>query len=93
MTPSTDDLGLGRFLTLADAAEVLAISATEVHELITNGELPAIRVGTRAQWRIDRSELEGYIENKYEETRRWSLWNQADFTGLLDFESSRDRAE
>lgn len=83
-----DDTGLGRFLTIADTAELLALSAAEVHQLVTSGELPAIRLGTQGQWRIERTVLEGFIEGKYEEARRLSLWNQADFTGVLDFDSA-----
>lgn len=83
-----DDNGLGRFLTIADTAELLALSAGEVHQLVTSGELPAIRLGAQGQWRIERTVLEGFIEGKYEEARRLSLWNQADFTGVLDFDSA-----
>lgn len=93
MNQSIDDGRLGRFLTIADTAELLAVSASEVHELVASGELPAIRVGARGQWRIERTALEGYIDDRYEETRRLSLWNQADFTGVLDFESARRRPE
>jgi len=91
MTHSTEDDGLGRFLTIADIAELLAVSAGEVHQLVTSGELPAIRIGAKGQWRIERSVLEGYIEGKYEEARRLSLWNQADFTGVLDFDSAHSK--
>ena len=91
MTPSTEDAGLGRFLTIADTAELLALSASDVHQLIASGELPAIRIGAKGQWRIERAELEGFIEAKYEEARRLSLWNQADFTGVLDFDSARSQ--
>jgi len=93
MNQSMEDNGLGRFLTLADVADELAISADEVHQLVRSGELPAIRVGAKGQWRVERSEFEGYIAAKYEETRRLSLWNQADFTGVLDFDSARGGRE
>ena len=91
MTSSLEDNGLGRFLTIADTAELLALSASEVHQLVTSGELPAIRLGASGQWRIERSVLEGFIEGKYEEARRLSLWNQADFTGVLDFDSAHSK--
>lgn len=87
-----EDDGLGRFLTIADTAELLAVSASDVHQLVTSGELPAIRIGTKGQWRIERSVLEGYIEGKYEEARRLNLWNQADFTGVLDFDSAPSKS-
>jgi excisionase family DNA binding protein len=58
-----------RFLVVADVAEILAISPRQVLALLNSGELPAIRVGGRGQWRIEASELEGYIARQYEATR------------------------
>ncbi|MDM4762697.1 helix-turn-helix domain-containing protein [Galbitalea sp. SE-J8] len=73
----------GRFLTLADTAEVLNISVHQAYGLVRSGELPAIKIGSSGQWRIERSVLESYIESKYEETRRMSLWNQGGFSDDL----------
>jgi excisionase family DNA binding protein len=58
-----------RFLLLADVAEILNISAVQARALVLSGELPAIKVGGRGQWRIETAELEAYIERKYTETR------------------------
>lgn len=58
-----------RFLQLADVAEVLNISAAQAYALVRHGELPAIKVGGRGQWRVEASELEGYIQRKYSETK------------------------
>lgn len=58
-----------RFLTLADVAETLNISAAQAYALVRNGELPAIKVGGRGQWRVEASELEAYIARMYEDTR------------------------
>ncbi len=58
-----------RFLQLADVAEELNISPRQAYALVNSGELPAIRVGGRGQWRIEATELEAYIQRKYEETR------------------------
>ena len=84
MTP-TDDRTLGRFLTLADTAELLNISAGQAYALVRSGELPAIKVGGSGRWRIERDVLEGYIQAKYEESRRRSLWNQSEYADLVDF--------
>jgi excisionase family DNA binding protein len=73
---------LGRFLTLGDTAEILNISPTEALELVESGELPAIRIGSRGVWRIERVVLESYIDAKYEEARRMSLWKQSDFANI-----------
>lgn len=75
---------LGRFLTLADTAEVLNISASQAYALVRSGELPAIKVGGNGHWRVERSVLESYIEAKYEEARRMSLWNQSDYGNLTE---------
>lgn len=80
---------LGRFLTIADTAEVLNISANQAYLLVRSGELPAIKVGASGRWRVERRMLEAYIEGKYEETRRINLWHQADFASLAEFSTTR----
>jgi len=57
-----------RFLTLADVAETLNISASQAYALVRNGELDAIKVGGRGQWRVEASRLEDYISRMYSET-------------------------
>ena len=59
----------GRFLQLSDVAEVLNISASQAYALVRSGELPAIKVGGRGQWRVEATQLEAYIERAYSETR------------------------
>lgn len=80
---------LGRFLTLADTAEVLNISASQAYSLVRSGELPAIKIGGSGHWRIERTVLESYIEAKYEESRRHGLWNQAEYTQLPEYSFDR----
>lgn len=58
-----------RFIQLAEVAEVLDISAAQAYALVRSGELPAIKVGGRGQWRVEAAELETYISRMYEETR------------------------
>jgi excisionase family DNA binding protein len=58
-----------RFLQLADVAEILDISAAQTYALVRSGELPAIKVGGRGQWRVEETELEAYIKRMYEQTR------------------------
>lgn len=60
-----------RFLQLADVAETLNISSAQVYALVRNGELPAIKIGGRGQWRVEASELETYIQRMYAETREF----------------------
>ena len=57
-----------RFLPLADVAELLSISASQAYALVRSGELRAIKVGGRGQWRVEESELEAYIQRAYAAT-------------------------
>ncbi len=58
-----------RFLTLADVAEVLNTSAAQVYALVRRGDLPAIKIGGRGQWRVEATQLEDYIQRMYAEAR------------------------
>ncbi len=58
-----------RFLTLADVAEVLNTTSAQVYALVRRGDLAAIKIGGRGQWRVETSELEDYIKRAYEDTR------------------------
>jgi excisionase family DNA binding protein len=78
----SDAAGLARFLTLADTAEMLAISVSQAYALVRSGELPAIKIGGNGHWRVERSVLETYIEGKYEENRRRGLWQQSEFADI-----------
>jgi excisionase family DNA binding protein len=57
-----------RFLQLSDVAEILNISASQTYALVRNNALRAIKIGGRGQWRVERAELEAYIERAYSET-------------------------
>jgi excisionase family DNA binding protein len=58
-----------RFLLLSDVAEILNISAAQTYALVRSGELPAIKVGGRGQWRVEAHVLESYIQDAYARTR------------------------
>jgi excisionase family DNA binding protein len=60
-----------RFLTLSDVAEVLNISASQTYALVRSGDLPAIKIGGRGQWRVERDQLEAYIQRAYAQTREF----------------------
>ena len=48
-----------RFLQLADVAEILNISSAQVYALVRCGDLPAIKIGGRGQWRVEASRAGG----------------------------------
>jgi excisionase family DNA binding protein len=60
-----------RFLTLTDVAEVLNISDSQTYALVRSGELEAIKIGGRGQWRVERDRLETYIAKMYNQTREF----------------------
>jgi excisionase family DNA binding protein len=58
-----------RFLQLAEVSEILNISSAQAYALVRSGELPAIKIGGRGQWRVEATQLEDYIQRMYTETR------------------------
>lgn len=54
-----------RFLTLTDVGEILNISPSQTRALVRSGELKAIQIGGRNQWRVEKSMLEEYIKERY----------------------------
>ena len=60
-----------RFLQLSEVADELAVSDSQVYHMVRSGELPAIKIGGRGQWRVERAKLEEYITRKYAETADW----------------------
>jgi excisionase family DNA binding protein len=70
-TDETGGTSLPRFLLMSDVAEQLNVSMSQVYHMVRSGDLPAIKIGGRGQWRIERARLEEYIERKYAETAAW----------------------
>ncbi|HEX5018639.1 MAG TPA: helix-turn-helix domain-containing protein [Actinomycetes bacterium] len=79
-----------RFLTLADVAESLNVSASQVYALVRSGQLRGIKIGGRGQWRVEEAELERYIAEAYEETERYVSEHPFTETGEEAAGSSRD---
>lgn len=59
-----------RFLTLPDVAEILNTSLAQVTALVRRGDLRALKLGGRGQWRVETTELEAFIERMYAETQQ-----------------------
>ncbi len=84
---SIEDSVESRFLTLTDVSETLNVTLAQTKALVRSGDLPAIKIGGRGAWRVERSALEDYIKRMYEETKRFIAGEQS--TGA---EVSRDEA-
>ena len=63
--------GSPRFLTLTDVAELLNTSSAQVYALVRRGELPAIKLGGRGQWRIEAAKLEEFIQGLDKDTEQF----------------------
>jgi excisionase family DNA binding protein len=61
-----------RFYTLEDVATILNVRVAQVYALVRSGDLPAVKLGGRGVWRVDRGQLEQYIERMHAETREWA---------------------
>ncbi len=61
-----------RFFTLDETARYLNVSHPQVYALVRSGELPAVKIGGRGVWRVDRHQLEAYIERLLKETHEWA---------------------
>lgn len=57
-----------RFMRLRDVADELNISQIQAYALVRHGDLPAIQIGGRNQWRVERTRFEDYIQQLYERT-------------------------
>lgn len=57
-----------KFITLENLQAVLSISRSQAYALVRTGDLRALQVGGRGQWRIELAELEAYIERCYQAT-------------------------
>lgn len=61
-----------RFLTLEDVATYLNVSVPQVYSLVRSRELPAIKIGGRGVWRVDRAQLEAYVDRLHQQTKQWA---------------------
>lgn len=77
-----NDFIAGRFLSIAETAELLTVSVTQVYNLVHRGELAAIRVGKRGPWRVSPTVLQAFIDDQYEMARRSALWHQSELADI-----------
>jgi excisionase family DNA binding protein len=56
-------------MLLSDVAAELNVSDSQVYHMVRSGELPAIKIGGRGQWRVESAQLEEFIQRMYAETR------------------------
>ena len=77
------------YLSVVDVAEVLGVTARDVHELIASGELASIRVGDAGPIRVAAGELDAFIAHRYEVEQKLLRVRQAEFSNVTDFTDGR----
>jgi excisionase family DNA binding protein len=70
MTTTVTSPAEARFLTVAEAADELHVTERFIRKLIANGDLDAVRIGTRLV-RIRRTDLEGLIRPVHADQHRY----------------------
>ena len=65
----------GQLLTLPEVADALATSKSQVYALVRRKELRAFKLGGRGQWRVDRRDLDAFVEQLYADTERAMGWD------------------
>ncbi|KQQ28014.1 MULTISPECIES: helix-turn-helix domain-containing protein [unclassified Frondihabitans] len=73
-----------RFYTSERVAEMLSLPLDDVLALVESGELRAVKLGVVPSWRIEESELNAYLDDRYEDARRTALFNGFDFGSIAD---------
>lgn len=64
-----------RYIKLEDVAAYLSVSSAQVYAMVRSGDLPAIKIGGRGVWRVDRNKLDDYLDRLEEETAAWARAN------------------
>ena len=60
-----------RFLKLEQVAEVFSTTPAQVYALVRRGDLVAIKLGGRGQWRVEDKEIDAFVERLRAETADW----------------------
>lgn len=59
---------LPKFVPLQHIMDELSINRPQAYALVRSGQIRAIQVGGRGQWRVSLEELDAYIARSYEAT-------------------------
>lgn len=79
-----DSSPLERFAGLDDVAAALALTPEEVLDLVHEGHLRGVRVGSPDRWRIDLDSVDAHVDERAEDVRRAALWRQSQAASFPD---------
>lgn len=58
-----------RFVPLEEVEPIFSITRSQAYALVRSGDLRAIQVGGRGQWRVELAEIDAYIRRAYAATK------------------------
>ena len=61
-----------RYWKVEQVAQYLSVSVAQAYALVRSGELPAIKIGGRGVWRVNKQKLDAYLERLEKETTQWA---------------------
>jgi excisionase family DNA binding protein len=79
-----------QFLRVNEVASILDMRPRQVHRLIFRGELRAIKVGGRGEWRIAADSLEEYVAAGYAATQQYIASNPSSESSTVEAEDEAD---
>lgn len=63
--------GVPTLLTLEEVADELAVSRSQVYALVRRRDLPALKIGGKGAWRVERTALDLWLQKVRDDTARW----------------------
>ena len=63
--------GVPTLLTLDEVADELAVSRSQVYALVRRQDLPALKIGGKGAWRVERTALDLWLQKVRDDTARW----------------------
>jgi excisionase family DNA binding protein len=56
---------------LQDVATIVNVRLAQVYALVRSRALPAVKLSGRGVWRVDREQLDAYIDRLHAQTAEW----------------------
>jgi excisionase family DNA binding protein len=82
MTLASDDEVQQRYFSLDEVARFLGVRRSQVYALVRSGDLPAIKLGGRGVWRVDRRQLDTYLAGLHAATATWTQQHPLQPSGM-----------
>jgi hypothetical protein len=58
-----------------DGIPLVFLDIPQAYAMVRSGDLPAIKIGGRGVWRVDRTKLDDYLDRLEQQTAAWAKAN------------------